>query len=206
VSVERELLTLIPDSKKKDLFADSSFAGEKKSAPTNVDEKDEELNQKKLEKFQKARADESDEIVAAWKQLCTTKVYENKGEAQAQDRWGGLRPGKAGFNERARKLMNEDSVPSCQYIMAPNPQKPSVQPYQETVSYIVHPKSFPNPRILVVHRTGAGKTCSMIRICDNFFLDKRPKLVLFPTTAVCNNFYMELLDRKFPNRCGLFEA
>ena len=40
----------------------------------------------------------------------------------------------------------------------------------------------------------------MIRICDNFFKDRRPKIAIFPTAAVCNNFYAELIDPKFPNR------
>ena len=68
----------------------------------------------------------------------------------------------------------------------------------------MHPNTSRAPsaaqRMLVVHRTGAGKTCTMIRIADNFFKDKRPKLLVFPTPAVCTNFYTELLNAKFPNR------
>jgi hypothetical protein len=61
-------------------------------------------------------------------------------------------------------------------------------------------QSDPSQRMLVVHRTGAGKTCSMIRVADNYFKDKRPKVLLFPSPAVCSNFYMELLNHNFPNQ------
>ena len=42
--------------------------------------------------------------------------------------------------------------------------------------------------------------CTMIRIADNYFKDKRPKILLFPSPAVCSNFYMELLNPNFPNQ------
>ena len=44
----------------------------------------------------------------------------------------------------------------------------------------------------MVHCTGSGKTLTMIRALDNFFLDPRPKVAVFPTDAVCKNFYREL--------------
>ena len=74
-----------------------------------------------------------------------------------------------GFNDKAKELMKRDNVPNAKTVTAPIPDKPCVQPYQETVSWLVHPLSIPNPHLLVAHRTGAGKTCSMIRIFDNFF-------------------------------------
>ena len=52
--------------------------------------------------------------------------------------------------------------------------------------------------MLVVHCTGSGKTLTMIRTLDNFFNDPRPKVAVFPTDAVCKNFYREL--GKFPSR------
>jgi hypothetical protein len=63
------------------------------------------------------------------------------------------------------------------------------QPYQKTVSFLVHPFS-PIQRLLVAHRTGAGKTYTMIRVLDNFFYDKRPKVVIFPTQSIANSFYL----------------
>ena len=50
------------------------------------------------------------------------------------------------------------------------------------MAYLVHPDSVPNYRLLVAHRTGAGKTLSMIRCLSNFYSDPRPKVAVFPLT------------------------
>ena len=60
------------------------------------------------------------------------------------------------------------------------------------MAFLCRPQSLPNPRMLVVHRTGCGKTATMIQIADNYFLDRRPKVLVFPTNAVCASFYREL--------------
>lgn len=86
------------------------------------------------------------------------------------------------------------------------PIKPRLQCYQETVAFLCHPRSLPNPRMLIVHRTGSGKTATMIQIADNYFLDRRPKVLIFPTTAVCNSFYRELRNPRFPNRYALIRC
>jgi hypothetical protein len=135
-----------------------------------------------------------DALVAAWKALPTSS------NPPHPEDWHGMRAGQPGFNERAREIMRRRAVPALPSVRAPIAGSPCVQPYQETVSYLAHPSSQPNCRMLVVHRTGAGKTCSMIRVVDNFFKDRRPKILLFPTPAVCSNFQQELLDPKFPNR------
>ena len=69
--------------------------------------------------------------------------------------------------------------------------------YQKTVSWLVRPKT-PVDRMLVVHRTGSGKTFTMLRVLDNYYSDPRPKVIIFPTASVKRNFYGELL--KFPNK------
>ena len=81
-------------------------------------------------------------------------------------------------------MMESHNVPSNKRVVVPNIENPCVQPYQEVCSYLVHPNSYsmpnskhPSQRLLVVHRTGAGKTCTMIRIADNYFKDKRPKVI-----------------------------
>ena len=38
-------------------------------------------------------------------------------------------------------------------------------------------------------------------IADNYFQDRRPKILVFPTNAVCTSFYRELRNPHFPNRC-----
>jgi hypothetical protein len=73
----------------------------------------------------------------------------------------------------------------------------TLQPYQKTVEFLVHPFS-PIERLLVSHRTGAGKTISMVRVLDNFFFDPRPKVVILPTRSTVINFYKDLL--KAPNK------
>ena len=47
-------------------------------------------------------------------------------------------------------------------------------------------------------RTGSGKTRIMIQVLDNFYLDARAKIPIFPSPTVCQNFYMELL--RWPNK------
>lgn len=69
--------------------------------------------------------------------------------------------------------------------------------YQKVVAYGVRPGS-PLTRLLCVHRTGAGKTLTMIQVLDNFFDDQRPKVVCFPNSNVANNFYREL--QSYPNK------
>jgi len=74
---------------------------------------------------------------------------------------------------------------------------PPLQPHQEIVEFLVHPKS-PISKLLVDHPTGSGKTREMIRVLDNYFYDPRPKIPIFPKAAVCRNFYIELL--RWPSR------
>ena len=69
--------------------------------------------------------------------------------------------------------------------------------HQESAAFLLHPDS-PIKRLLVDHATGTGKTLIMLRMLDNYFDDDRPKVVIFPKDAVCDNFYQELL--KWPTR------
>ena len=123
-----------------------------------------------------------------------------------------VKPGHEGFNAFAQRMMRESSVPSNDRVKPPSElapamwaegrdgTRPRLQPYQETVSFLCRPLSYPNPRMLVCHRTGAGKTATILQVADNFFLDRRPKILLFPTQAVSKNFYRELRNPRFPNR------
>ena len=110
----------------------------------------------------------------------------------------GMRPGEIGFSAYVREQMVRHGVPSTKEVTAPA-DKPLLQPYQQTASFIAHPSTcaafaspespIPGvapgyPRLLVAHCTGSGKTCTMIRIADNFFKDKRPKILLFPTAVL----------------------
>ena len=83
--------------------------------------------------------------------------------------------GTPGFNEYAMRKMKDEGVPANKHVLPPpdlqpvkwfewvgQPQKPTLQCYQETVAFLCRPQALPNPRMLVVHRTGAGKTALMI--------------------------------------------
>jgi len=74
---------------------------------------------------------------------------------------------------------------------------PPLQPHQESVGFLLHPKS-PVKRLLIDHPTGSGKTREMIKVLDNYFHDPRPKVPIFPKDPVCRNFYAELL--RWPSR------
>mmetsp|Transcript_127927 Transcript_127927/g.232883 ORF Transcript_127927/g.232883 Transcript_127927/m.232883 type:complete len:1127 (+) Transcript_127927:69-3449(+) len=108
-----------------------------------------------------------------------------------------LEPGSAGFNKRATMAMRKASIAGRPIEFDCQAACPPLQPHQETVAFLVHPKS-PVQRFLVDHPTGSGKTREMIRVLDNFFYDPRPKVPIFPREVVCRNFYMELL--RWPSR------
>ena len=70
---------------------------------------------------------------------------------------------------------------------------PNLYPYQRLASFVGSPLICEDSiRVAVVWRTGAGKTLGVIKMMDNFFNDPRPKLLIFPTESVVNNFYSEL--------------
>ena len=101
--------------------------------------------------------------------------------AAAEPTWEELEdyvpPGTAGFTAFAQAQMQLANVPSNPKVLPADELKPAewvsqatkprLQPYQETVAYLCRPGSVPNARMLVVHRTGSGKTATMIQIADN---------------------------------------
>jgi len=132
------------------------------------------------------------------------------------DEPGYVSPGHEGFNAFARARMRRDGVPSNERVLPPQElqparwvphklPKPRLQPYQETVAYLCRPEVLGScPRMLIVHRTGSGKTATMLQVANAYFKDKRPKLLIFPTTAVCKNFYREVRNPAFPNRYAAY--
>ena len=124
------------------------------------------------------------------------------------DEAGYVAQGGEGCNDFMRTMMERSGVPANKRVLPPAELQPAqwagnapkLQPYQETVGFVARPTAYPNARLLVVHSTGSGKTATMIRVADNFFKDRRPKVAIFPTSAVCANFYKELQKPHFPNR------
>ncbi|CAE8584375.1 unnamed protein product [Polarella glacialis] len=108
-------------------------------------------------------------------------------------------PGFEGFNRRATAVMCTAGIGQgrLQVTFDDHAACPPLQPHQEAVGFLMHPKS-PIDRLLVDHPTGSGKTREMIRVLDNYFFDPRPKVPIFPKDPVCRNFYAELL--RWPSR------
>ena len=52
-------------------------------------------------------------------------------------------------------------------------------------------------RMLCVHRTGAGKTVTILNVMSNYYHDPRPKICFFPTQELTNNFIAELMEPKY---------
>mmetsp|Transcript_42709 Transcript_42709/g.110427 ORF Transcript_42709/g.110427 Transcript_42709/m.110427 type:complete len:1187 (+) Transcript_42709:74-3634(+) len=113
--------------------------------------------------------------------------------------------GTKGFNDFASKAMTAAGVASrpLQAKLDRSIPCPPMQPHQEVVACLMHPQS-PCSRLLVDHPTGSGKTREMICVLENFFLDPRPKVPIFPKEPVCRNFYAELL--RWPSRYRNFFA
>jgi hypothetical protein len=107
-------------------------------------------------------------------------------------------PGCTGFNARCTTVMRQQGIAATLHTdVQPTEICPPLQPHQESVAFLLHPKS-PVTRLLVDHPTGSGKTWEMIRVLDNYFHDPRPKVPIFPKSPVCRNFYAELL--RWPNK------
>jgi hypothetical protein len=68
--------------------------------------------------------------------------------------------------------------------------------YQKTVPYLL--SAVPNHRMLVAHRTGAGKTLTIIETLSKLYSDPRIKVVVFPTQTLVAQFREDLLGTKTP--------
>lgn len=70
--------------------------------------------------------------------------------------------------------------------------------YQIPVPAIIRPENSTVTKMLVLHRTGAGKTDVILKLMNNFFHDVRPKFFLCPKINVRDNFYQELMTTTTP--------
>ena len=78
-------------------------------------------------------------------------------------------PGEEGFNNYAAQIMKDVHVipDSKDKVKCTGEGEFYLQPYQRTVQFLFSPKT-PVNRLLVMHRTGSGKTISMLNILNNF--------------------------------------
>jgi hypothetical protein len=74
------------------------------------------------------------------------------------------------------------------------PKKFRLFAYQQVVSRVARPGG-PVQRLLCVHRTGSGKTLTMIKTLEKYYLDKRSKVIVFPNDNLVQNFYHELVEK-----------
>lgn len=109
---------------------------------------------------------------------------------QDKENWK-KQPGDPGFNNYLYKKMKKAKLKLKLNCKGKN------FAHQDTVKYCLHP-STPIDRLLVIHRTGSGKTRIMINVLNNYFFDRRPKIIIFPTQETVNNFYTQLMS--FKNR------
>ncbi len=101
-------------------------------------------------------------------------------------------PGDRGFNDFVRPYISiyvKDYTMNCDG---------SIQPYQATAAYLLHPRGPPVQRVLVTHRTGSGKTRVMLEVLSNYFDDPRPKIIVFPTDQTRDQFYVTLMGQDNP--------
>lgn len=114
-----------------------------------------------------------------------------------------LQQGQRGINVEARSYLREmipanDPTPSnagARWVCDPN----SRQLYQANVQKLTESKT-PFKRLLVAWSMGMGKTRTIVDVLDNYYNDERPKIFLAPNKSLANNFYTELLDKRYPNQ------
>lgn len=117
----------------------------------------------------------------------TKKVYHNT--------WS-KKPGDHGFNREATKIMRERGFYFGDRLHTDcDTKNPRPFAHTQTAAWLVGPET-PINRLLVIHRTGSGKTNAMIHILDLYFSDPRPKVVVFPNSEVVRNFYDKLYKER----------
>eukprot|EP00927_Polykrikos_kofoidii_P029097 TRINITY_DN2520_c0_g1_i1.p1 TRINITY_DN2520_c0_g1~~TRINITY_DN2520_c0_g1_i1.p1 ORF type:complete len:1256 (+),score=262.77 TRINITY_DN2520_c0_g1_i1:182-3949(+) len=148
------------------------------------------------------------DAAATYKDLVSVKLPPLPSKETYTGRWVDAPPvGTAHFNDFAAVALRAGLEEHQQQQQLSRPvdsadgnsgrECPPLQPHQEVVRLLLQPGS-PVSRLLVDHPTGSGKTREMISTLDNFFLDPRPKVPIFPKEPVCRNFYAELI--RWPSR------
>jgi hypothetical protein len=113
-------------------------------------------------------------------------------EREARVMFGAHRPGQRGFNSVVARIMRKKGKYIGGGLQTTCTAKAdgSGFAHQETAAWLAGPET-PIDRLLVVHRTGSGKTNVMIKIADAYFFDPRPKVVIFPNNSLVDNFYQK---------------
>ena len=112
-----------------------------------------------------------------------------------------IKQGEPGFvaysKQKLRELLGNDYDADNKYTCG-GKDKFALSPAQKVTATLTLPPSHPCRRLLINAPVGFGKTLMMIYIMQNYFKDNRKIILIFPTSSVAENFYVELL--KFPNQ------
>ena len=109
------------------------------------------------------------------------------------------KPGDRGFNNLVTVMMRERGL----FLGDRLKTSCTTGPFAHTISaaWLAGPET-PIDRLLVIHRTGSGKTFAMIHILNNYFSDPRPKVVVFPNAELVRNFYEKM--KRTPSQYSAF--
>ena len=110
------------------------------------------------------------------------------------------KPGNKGFNRLTTNIMRERGLFIGDRLTTDCRSKRPFA-HTQTAAWLAGPET-PINRLLVIHRTGSGKTFAMIHILDLYFSDPRAKIVVFPNRELVRNFYEKMY--KTPTRYTTF--
>jgi hypothetical protein len=111
-------------------------------------------------------------------------------------------PGKAGFVDYLGQILavaeHAGEISTMVKCVKFDPsQQLDLMLWQSLLKWYFRPQS-PVQRILLGWELGTGKTVGILVTLDNYFDDKRPKILFFHTPELVGNFYSELSS--FPNK------
>eukprot|EP00392_Amoebophrya_sp_AT5.2_P013857 g13989.t1 len=155
-----------------------------------------------------AEADEADSSEAEHGDKNTVQDYlidlpfASQTTVPATGRPDGLRQGDRGFTEAFQKFLREQrNLPRYDHNSGGAGSSTSgLLPHQEVA--LAGLASGHTPRILIDHRTGSGKTRTMIEALDLFFMSENPKVVIVPTENLKRNFLLELV--RWPSKWRVY--
>ena len=110
-------------------------------------------------------------------------------------------PGKEGFNEFIGKIYAKqiDHIRQMEMVCAKsNSNFWTMEPYQAAAVFLGSPSCLFTKNLLVVHRTGSGKTGVINNLLSSYIHDDRVKLFLTPNRNIRDNFYSQITQFDTP--------
>lgn len=104
--------------------------------------------------------------------------------------------GTKGFNKKATRVMRGAGISYGDGLKTGCTKSQHPFAHVMSAAWLAGPDGAGNPdnRLLVIHRTGSGKTSVMLHALELWYDDPRPKIAVFPNGAVVRNFYKKLLE------------